>query len=479
MSKYPNNFDDPSTLPTVTSSSTAGQPGPTGPTGPSGPRGNDGIPGPQGIQGSPGATGPTGASGATGPTGATGAGSTGATGATGPTGSTGVTGPTGATGATGTTGATGATGVAGPPGTNFVIYQPGGSAGGNIYTSWTSLITARTAISGPVVIIIDDSFTSPALVDTGNWNLMKQTPIVGYLGEVSYSQLPILQIPNNAKLNNPTSFQNIKIIGDSSSAPSVGSLSPYTTLDISANNSVFTTTGSANGPLFSLTSGYFNLDGYSQFKNINNTNGFAILSASSPSTDITIDLNDRSIIDGYSLLMTGSFNMNININSGSSFYDTNQPSLTAPLNVKGANLINGFASALDGYILVKNGIGKTIWAIGGNGPTGAIGPTGPTGPSGDGYLVHLSIVTTTPYSPLSNDYYLLIGSNTGAITVLLPSTPSIGRSFEIKDNGNAATNNITIDGNGNNIDGSSTLVISTNYKAVILRFNGTFWGITL
>jgi hypothetical protein len=404
MTNYPNGYDNSTTLPPVTPQSNPG--GPPGPTGPAGPQGPPGI-GATGPKGNPGAAGPTGPAGADGPTGAPGdtgpAGATGATGAAGATGATGAAGPTGATGPAGT-GATGPTGAAGPPGVNFVIYQPGGTPGGNIYDSWNDLIVARTAISGPVTIIIDDSFISPAIIDTGNWSLGKNTPIIGYLGETDHNNLPTFQVPDNAKLLDPVIFENLQIIGDSSAQPSITFSTPFTTLDIAARNCIFKTTNSANGPLFETEGGYFNLDGYSQFLNIANSNGSIILNSPTPTSNVIIDLNDRSLIDGYTLSMTGAFSLDININSGASSIDNNQPSVLTTFNINGANIVNNFTSASIGAILIKTDVGKTDWVVGPVGPTGATGDTGPTGATGlsgnanliyrpggvDGYLVYTS-----------------------------------------------------------------------------------------
>jgi len=61
------------------------------------------------------------------------------------------------------------------------------------------------------------------------------------------------------------------------------------------------------------------------------------------------------------------------------------------------------------------------------------------------------------------------------ITFTLPAAPATGQAYKIKDNGNGLTNNITIDGNGNNIDGASTATINTNYGAFEIVFDGTEW----
>lgn len=71
----------------------------------------------------------------------------------------------------------------------------------------------------------------------------------------------------------------------------------------------------------------------------------------------------------------------------------------------------------------------------------------------------------------------IIGANSsgGAITLNLPAVvPSAGWTCEIKDiGGAAATNNITISGNGNNIDGASSIALTTNYSSVSIISNGT------
>ncbi len=81
------------------------------------------------------------------------------------------------------------------------------------------------------------------------------------------------------------------------------------------------------------------------------------------------------------------------------------------------------------------------------------------------------------------DKVVFVDTSGGNVTVTLPSSPTIGQWHKIKDYlGNAYINNITIDGNGANIEQfsaapSSTLLLTQNYDAVELVFNGTFWSI--
>ena len=74
------------------------------------------------------------------------------------------------------------------------------------------------------------------------------------------------------------------------------------------------------------------------------------------------------------------------------------------------------------------------------------------------------------------DYYLLCDT-AAAVTVTLPAAPTTGQQYIVADSaGTAATHNITVDGNGNNINGAATLTMSTNYEVITLTFNGTFWN---
>jgi len=51
----------------------------------------------------------------------------------------------------------------------------------------------------------------------------------------------------------------------------------------------------------------------------------------------------------------------------------------------------------------------------------------------------------SPYTVLSDDYFISVNTSGGAITVNLPDAPATNRRFVIKDRtGNSATNNVTI-----------------------------------
>lgn len=90
------------------------------------------------------------------------------------------------------------------------------------------------------------------------------------------------------------------------------------------------------------------------------------------------------------------------------------------------------------------------------------------------------VATTTPISIQAATDFAVVSklSSPGVCTVNLPAGAT-GRIFAIVDGtGDAATNNITIDGNGSElINGSSTFVIKSNFGGVLLGWNGTAWNI--
>jgi hypothetical protein len=77
------------------------------------------------------------------------------------------------------------------------------------------------------------------------------------------------------------------------------------------------------------------------------------------------------------------------------------------------------------------------------------------------------------------DEYVSMGTRTAARTVTLPASPTTGQTVPVKDSsGQATLYPITIDGNGNTIDGSATISLSLDRASVTLIHNGTSWDIT-
>lgn len=93
----------------------------------------------------------------------------------------------------------------------------------------------------------------------------------------------------------------------------------------------------------------------------------------------------------------------------------------------------------------------------------------------------LTTVTTGTTVLDDTNYYIICDSSTGVITLTLPAASAAfdtdsGREYVIKDDGDASTNNITIDRAGSDtIDGDTSVVISADYGMVRLVSDGTNW----
>jgi hypothetical protein len=96
-----------------------------------------------------------------------------------------------------------------------------------------------------------------------------------------------------------------------------------------------------------------------------------------------------------------------------------------------------------------------------------------------GQVVNVTAPGSYPYTVLSTDYLISANTSSSAITITLPSSPVTGEVHIVKDaSANAATNNITVSGNGNNIVGTtsaSTQVVSLNGASVTYIYNGSVW----
>ena len=77
----------------------------------------------------------------------------------------------------------------------------------------------------------------------------------------------------------------------------------------------------------------------------------------------------------------------------------------------------------------------------------------------------------SPYTASDGDN-IFVDTSGGAVTITLPASPSIGNQVKIIDShGTAATNNITVDRNGEKIQGSAgDLTISTNRAGISLVY---------
>ena len=95
-----------------------------------------------------------------------------------------------------------------------------------------------------------------------------------------------------------------------------------------------------------------------------------------------------------------------------------------------------------------------------------------------GWRRHITDVTADTTVVDGYDY-LAVTALATPITIDLPATPTLGDTYTVKDTtGNAGTNNISVDGNGNNIDGASSFLLSQPYAAATFTFAGGQWSVS-
>lgn len=82
-----------------------------------------------------------------------------------------------------------------------------------------------------------------------------------------------------------------------------------------------------------------------------------------------------------------------------------------------------------------------------------------------------------PYTALKTDYVIIVDTSSSR-TINLIATKVNNPVYIIKDNvGSAAANNITVSGNGSNIDGSASFTMNVAYQSIKVVWNGTQWNV--
>jgi hypothetical protein len=108
----------------------------------------------------------------------------------------------------------------------------------------------------------------------------------------------------------------------------------------------------------------------------------------------------------------------------------------------------------------------------------SVGSLKSTGALLEGLTTITQAANPTPYKVRGRDNRVHVGTTSTAYQVDLPPFPAAGRKISVKDKARtAAARNITINGNGKNIDGAATLVMNVNGQSVHLVYDGAEWAI--
>lgn len=95
---------------------------------------------------------------------------------------------------------------------------------------------------------------------------------------------------------------------------------------------------------------------------------------------------------------------------------------------------------------------------------------------GKGMSPNISIVTASTGITSAN-FMIDVDATLGVVIIDLPTTGiTVGQIYNIAKS-DASINAVTVDGDGNTINGAATLSIPTQYQSRMLQFNGTEWRI--
>jgi hypothetical protein len=99
------------------------------------------------------------------------------------------------------------------------VFRPGGVAGGNVYTTWPSLMAAVGPVQGPKVIQFDDTIISPVVVPAGTYDMM-QTAWAGILNHQT-----VVNVSEGAVFPRLRRFTNNILVQFTGSTPPVSDFS--------------------------------------------------------------------------------------------------------------------------------------------------------------------------------------------------------------------------------------------------------------
>lgn len=114
-----------------------------------------------------------------------------------------------------------------------------------------------------------------------------------------------------------------------------------------------------------------------------------------------------------------------------------------------------------------------------NGSSSTINTTSQTPSTHSNDAVKVTTPGAYPYTAVPQDHLILVDTSGGARTINLNASPQTGQIYRIKDDdGNAATNNITVTPAAGNIDGAGSYSINVNYASITVIYSGSQWVVT-
>lgn len=247
------------------------------------------------------------------------------------------------------------------------IYQPGGTAINNIYTSWTSLMADRATIpSTPATIYIDATFSASSTVtlDTGTWSLYKNTVIDGYINYHynGATVFPIIQLTEGVQLLDPHSFKHIALVGVASPSTTTPCIinSMYPSLDVEFESVELQSQNTTPvKPIFKFPSGVINITVFNSYSVVI-SNGNPIFSDGGSPTTAEFIFNDLAqVTDNVLSFVAGSTPIVALASTGIFTYPQSQ--VAGTLNFLSGGLNTNWSTAPNGSTLVKTNAASASW----------------------------------------------------------------------------------------------------------------------
>lgn len=202
----------------------------------------------------------------------------------------------------------------------------------------------------------------------------------------------------------------------------------------------------------------------------NNTSSGEFIRCFGPTGNAAFEINQGGGVNGILRLFDdGASSIEMESSIGSSYIDLGDPN--GEFRIGGVDVIMP-SGGTAGQVLEKvDGTSyNTQWAT----------PTGGSGNS-DMVITTVDLTVTSPHNAVETanrtDVIVVTDFDAGD-DVTLPSSPTTGHVFHIKDDGGTAAGGkrINVLGNGNNIDGSASQDLRTSYETMTVVYNGTQWN---
>lgn len=95
---------------------------------------------------------------------------------------------------------------------------------------------------------------------------------------------------------------------------------------------------------------------------------------------------------------------------------------------------------------------------------------------GRGWIDAVKSITDadSPYAVTADDVFIYANATAAVVEIDLPANPDIGRLVGAKNTGDG-TFAVTVDGNGNNIEGAASISLAGAEDGKIFHFDGSEW----